>query len=69
MGRAEMQGGGCCGWRGRMREETPPSSGNRAFDEYRQDTLRRLEEEQRDFAAFLEEDQARIADIIEELGL
>ena len=51
MGRAEMQGG--CGWRGRKREEAP-SSGNRAFDEYRQDTLRRLEEEQQDFAAFLE---------------
>lgn len=54
MWRAEAQGGGGCGWRGRMREEPPPSSGNRAFDEYRQDTLRRLEEEQQDFAAFLE---------------
>jgi hypothetical protein len=31
-----------------------PSSGNRAFDEYRADTLRRLEQEQQDFAAFLE---------------
>lgn len=30
------------------------SSGNAAFDEYRQDTLRRLEEEQKDFSAFLE---------------
>jgi hypothetical protein len=29
-------------------------SGNAAFDEYRGDTLRRLEEEQKDFAAFLE---------------
>ncbi|CAH0298199.1 DUF2852 domain-containing protein [Roseomonas sp. CECT 9278] len=29
-------------------------SGNIAFDEYRVDTLRRLEEEQKDFAAFLE---------------
>ena len=29
------------------------SSGNRAFDEYRQDTLRRLEEEQREFQDFL----------------
>ena len=27
----------------------PPSSGNRAFDEYRSETLRRLEEEQREF--------------------
>ena len=32
----------------------PPSSGNRAFDEYRADTLHRLEEEQREFKDFLE---------------
>jgi hypothetical protein len=32
----------------------PPSSGNRAFDEYRSDTLRRLEEEQREFREFLD---------------
>lgn len=31
-----------------------PSSGNHAFDEYRMETLRRLEEEQQEFAAFLE---------------
>jgi hypothetical protein len=36
-----------------------PSSGNRAFDEYRQDTLRRLEEEQREFRDFL--DRLRMA--------
>ena len=30
------------------------SSGNRAFDEYREETLRRLEEEQTDFHDFLE---------------
>ena len=30
------------------------SSGNRAFDEYRTDTLRRLEEEQREFREFLQ---------------
>jgi hypothetical protein len=30
------------------------SSGNRAFDEYRAETLRRLEDEQREFLAFLE---------------
>jgi hypothetical protein len=36
-----------------------PSSGNRAFDEYRTETLRRLEEEQRDFVAFL--DRLRMA--------
>jgi len=33
---------------------TPPPSGNRAFDEYRTDTLRRLEEEQREFKEFLQ---------------
>src|SRR6202046_320150 len=32
----------------------PPSSGNRAFDEYRMDTLRRLEEEQTEFKDFLD---------------
>jgi hypothetical protein len=30
------------------------SSGNRAFDEYRADTLRRLEEEQKEFMEFLD---------------
>lgn len=30
-----------------------PSSGNRAFDEYRQETLQRLEDEQREFHDFL----------------
>ena len=30
------------------------STGNRAFDEYRAETLRRLEEEQREFKAFLD---------------
>ena len=32
----------------------PRSSGNRAFDEYRAETLRRLEEEQKDFRDFLD---------------
>jgi hypothetical protein len=31
-----------------------PSSGNHAFDEYRTETLRRLEDEQREFKDFLE---------------
>jgi hypothetical protein len=31
----------------------PTSSGNRAFDEYRSETLKRLEEEQREFKDFL----------------
>lgn len=30
------------------------SSGNRAFDEYREETLRRLEEEQKEFRGFLD---------------
>lgn len=32
----------------------PASSGNRAFDDYRSETLRRLEDEQREFKEFLE---------------
>ena len=32
----------------------PRSSGNRAFDDYRAETLRRLEDEQREFQEFLE---------------
>jgi hypothetical protein len=46
---------------GRMRDRMqgfggwgPPSSGNHAFDEYRSETLRRLEEEQREFRDFLD---------------
>ncbi len=31
-----------------------PSSGNRAFDEYRSETLKRLEDEQREFQDFLD---------------
>lgn len=31
-----------------------PSSGNRAFDEYRVETLKRLEEEQKEFREFLD---------------
>ena len=34
-------------------QPSPRPSGNRAFDEYRQDTLRRLEEEEREFQEFL----------------
>ena len=45
--RTRMGGGGGFGfWQ-------PPSSGNRAFDEYRAETLRRLEDEQREFQDFL----------------
>ena len=31
-----------------------PTSGNRAFDDYRAETLKRLEDEQREFKEFLE---------------
>ena len=34
--------------------EAPASSGNAAFDEYRTETLKRLEDEQREFKGFLE---------------
>ena len=43
--RTKMSGGS---WNG------APTSGNRAFDEYRAETLRRLEDEQREFRDFLE---------------
>jgi hypothetical protein len=44
-----MANGGGCSWgRGRAR-----SSGNAAFDDYRAETLRRLEEEQREFEDYL----------------
>jgi hypothetical protein len=46
-------GGGGCGWGSRARYAAPPS-GNAAFDEYRAETLRRLEEEQREFVEYLE---------------
>src|SRR5277367_4289915 len=41
---------GCGGGRARARSAT----GNRAFDEYREETLRRLEDEQREFMKFLD---------------
>jgi hypothetical protein len=53
--RAKMGGGsgGGAPW------STYSSSGNRAFDEYRSETLRRLEDEQREFRGFL--DRLRMA--------
>ncbi len=42
------------GCRGEAETQAQPTSGNRAFDEYRAETLRRLEQEQSDFAAFLD---------------
>lgn len=41
-------------WGNEVRTGFGGSSGNRAFDEYREATLRRLEEEQREFREFLE---------------
>jgi hypothetical protein len=48
-------------WKAWCRGEAPtaaaaagPSSGNHAFDEYKAETLRRLEEEQQEFGSFLE---------------
>jgi Protein of unknown function (DUF2852) len=41
-------------WGGGGNREKPPTSGNHAFDEYRAETLRRLEEEQSEFSSFLE---------------
>jgi len=46
-------GGGGRGWGAGDRWGYPRSSGNHAFDEYRAETLRRLEEEQREFRDFL----------------
>jgi hypothetical protein len=47
--RAKMDGVRGGDWWG-----TPPSSGNRAFDDYRAETLKRLEDEQREFRDFLD---------------
>jgi hypothetical protein len=52
--RAKMAGGG-----GGAPWSHHPSSGNRAFDDYRAETLRRLEDEQREFRDFL--DRLRMA--------
>lgn len=47
--RHEQRSGSPWGWNRR-----PVASGNKAFDDYRDDTLRRLEDEEREFQAFLE---------------
>lgn len=53
MGPGGGGGAGGGGWAGGDRWGYPRSSGNHAFDEYRAETLRRLEEEQREFRDFL----------------
>lgn len=50
----DQPGGGWAGWGGCRSRAGTPSSGNRAFDEYRAETLRRLEDEQKEFAGFLD---------------
>lgn len=49
---------GMCGPR-QTHAAPQPTSGNRAFDEYRSETLRRLEDEQHEFSDFL--DRLRVA--------
>ena len=41
-------------WRSRSRPWGRNSSGNVAFDEYREETLRKLDEEQREFRDYLD---------------
>ncbi len=53
--RAGQASASCSGWAGRKSGMgRSQSSGNSAFDEYKADTLRRLEEEQGEFAQFLD---------------
>ncbi len=66
--RSRMEGGRTDWW------GTPRSSGNRAFDEYRAETLRRLEEEQREFKDFLQrlrmaKDKAEFDQFMAERGM
>ena len=77
---ARWTGCGARRWQQRTQGNTSPwwsgrsnSSGNRAFDEYRAETLRRLEEEQREFKEFLErlrhaKDKAEFDEFMAERG-
>ena len=42
------------GWKAPWGKPQASTSGNKAFDEYRDETLRRLEDEEREFQAFLD---------------
>lgn len=58
-GRGPGNGGPGGPWSGGWQRWTgaggaPPSSGNRAFDDYRAETLKRLEDEQKEFGEFLD---------------
>jgi hypothetical protein len=54
VGRMQERASHWCGPGFRSAAGATGSSGNRAFDEYREETLRRLEEEERQFKDFLE---------------
>ena len=63
--------GNSCGSRRRGRRQSKSSSGNHAFDEYRDETMRRLEDEQTEFEAFLDrlrhaKDKAEFDEFMEE---
>jgi hypothetical protein len=66
-GRWHNQRGGGCGWRRQK------ATGNMAFDEYREETLRRLEDEQAEFETFLDrlrkaKDQQEFDDFMQDRG-
>ena len=52
--RGRWRSGGGCGWGGGDWRESRSGSGNVAFDEYRRETLQRLEDEQRAFDEYLD---------------
>lgn len=51
---AKSKGCGWGMWQMPNQAAQPAPSGNRAFDDYRADTLKRLEEEQKEFVEYLE---------------
>ncbi len=64
-------GWGCGPRHHHRRARAGASTGNRAFDEYREETLRRLEDEQEEFQGFLErlrqaKDKAEFDDFMDE---
>jgi hypothetical protein len=48
-----VQAGSALQWMWSIRRNGGPPSGNQSFDSYRDDALRKLKEEQREFRAFL----------------
>ncbi len=53
-GKAAADGRWNAGWKAPWGRPQAATSGNKAFDEYREETLRRLEDEEREFQAFLD---------------